>query len=118
MMQHKDLVKCSKVAIENMDMIKYKVRPPHRSSIVLFMYEPLWTVSKSIAVGIYRKVLSNILQNCSVLYVVYYFAGKYNGDALPAINSLPHEVLFSTKYPSLFFGTHEDMFVFKITNKK
>eukprot|EP01031_Cornospumella_fuschlensis_P032305 gene32305-39068_t len=107
-------VKSSRVSVRNMDMVEYKLPAEAKTStVVLFMYEPLWTMSKAQAFPIYQKIFQSMAAGSGELYVVYFFAGKYTGDATYALQELHWESVAKMKYPSLFFGANEDMMIYR-----
>ncbi len=121
-------LRCKNIVVKNVDMINFRLdatglnssldSSPPLASVILFMYEPLWTISKLDANAIYRKVLRNLKASCSsmnaTLYIAYFFAGKFSGDALPALHEMHGELLEMENYPSLFFGADDNMFVYKL----
>jgi hypothetical protein len=74
----------------------------------------LWTISKADAYVIYKNIFQNLLATVDILYVVYYFAGKYTGDAHYALDELEAKLVHKERYPSLFFGAKDEMFVYKL----
>ncbi|RYH18092.1 class I SAM-dependent methyltransferase [archaeon] len=119
MKDQQDEVKCNRVSIRNADMVEYKLPAEAKNSaVVLFMYEPLWTMSKAQAFPIYQKVFQSMAANSGELYVVYFFAGKYTGDATFALKELNWENLVNEKYPSLFFGANEYMMVYRVIKNR
>jgi hypothetical protein len=123
------VVRCKSIVVENMDMINFRLHQdsasngsasqyPNASNVILFMYEPLWTISKVDANVIYRKVFRNMKASCvamnSKLFVAYFFAGKYSGDAMPALQEMKAELIHSESYPSLFFGGNEKMYLYQV----
>lgn len=115
--ESKDSVQCANICIKDMDMVKFNLEEEKNCEsriTVLMIYEPLWTISKSHALCIYSKVLRNIGYRSAQLYVVYFFAGKYTGDALPALRAMNHKLVYEGPYPSLFFGANDTLYIFKI----
>jgi hypothetical protein len=108
------------IVVENEDMVNFQVPEYYQdNSIVLFLYEPLWTISKADADKIYHKVFRNLKKSAKKeIIVVYFAANKFTGDALPALSSLGFETISSERYPSLFFGASDEMTLFKWTAKK
>jgi SAM-dependent methyltransferase len=88
------------------------------SSVLLFMYEPLWTMRHVDADKIYRKVLRNLKSQCSSkgcdLYIMYFFAGVYGGNALPAIKDCNGKLIHVERYYSLFFGAKDYLYFYHI----
>jgi hypothetical protein len=116
---HSSIIKCNNTMVLNIDMMDFKLRSyvdsNHEQKIVavLFMYEPLWTIGKADAHAIYRKILRNMEASTDILYIVYYFAGRFSGDATIALKEMNAELLHKEKYPTLFFGADEDMYIYK-----
>lgn len=109
-------VKCTKVSVICEDMINFQGYPDHEGSVtILYMYEPLWTVPKSQAYQIYQKVLSQAGKQSRKLYVVYFYAGRYDGDCLPALAECDSCLLYKEKYTSLFFEPNaEDVYIYEV----
>lgn len=94
-------------------------------SIVLYLYEPLWTLPKATAYEMYHSILSNALfdspSEIKEIYFVYLFAGLYGGDALSAFNELilrlPKVInlVWEETYYGLFFGYSDKMYIYKAT---
>jgi hypothetical protein len=83
------------------------------------MYEPLWTLSKTDAHEIYKRILYNIKEQKTKfkkkVYVVYYYVGLYNGDATRSLLEMDAKLLYQSKYSSLFFGAEDEnskMFIY------
>ena len=93
--------------------------------VVLYLYEPLWTLSKSTAFEIYQTVLLNALyevpSDIKEIYFVYLFAGMYGGDALSAFNAIKQqlpdvlELVCEETYFGLFFGYSDNLYIYKAT---
>jgi hypothetical protein len=82
------------------------------------MYEPLWTLSKTDAHEIYKRILYNIKEQKTKfkkkVYVVYYYSGVYNGDALKSLSEVGTSLIYQSKYSSLFFGDEDDtVYIYK-----
>ena len=108
------MVKCRDVMVVCNDMATFTDYPSNGTSI-LYMYEPLWTVSKPLAHAIYKEVLTLARDRCSRLVVAYFYAGRYDGDCLPALQEMNAELLYRGKYTSLFFETlPENLYLFEI----
>lgn len=106
--EQKEVVRCGDTRVLNMDMMEFSVPKEFKNStVILYMYEPLWTFSKEKAHPIYRNILRNMFQKSKELFVVYFFAGKYTGDAMGVFGELQPQVLGCDNYPSLFFGATE-----------
>ncbi len=86
--------------------------PDIKPLIVLYMYEPLWTIAKPDARVIYERILSKAVATDRRLIVMYFFAGNYCGDALPVLEQLDFTLRHKEKYASLFFGAPEDLYVY------
>jgi hypothetical protein len=94
-------------------------------SIVLYMYEPLWTLPKAEAYQIYSSILSDAIydspSHVKEVYFVYLLGGTYGGDALTAIEEIKRQqpsavqLAYEGKYYSLFFGYVENMYIYKTT---
>jgi hypothetical protein len=93
-------------------------------SIVIYLYEPLWTMTKAEAHEVYFTIISNAILNTpsttvKEVYFVYLFAGLYGGAALPAfteiMKQLPHTVTleYEEQYYGLFFGYSDNMYIYK-----
>ena len=105
--------KCRNVDIVCADMLDYTFEPSER--IILFMYEPLWTLPRERAHATYKSVLEHARRSVSKeLLVAYFYAGRYCGDALPALAEMKAEKCHQSKYFSLFFGSHEDFYIFRL----
>lgn len=97
------------------------LQPPE--SIVLYLYEPLWTLPKTVAHEMYFNVISNAIfdipSSVQEVYFVYLFAGLYGGEALSSfqemISLLPHalKLVFEDQYFGLFFGYSDNMYIYK-----
>lgn len=85
-----------------------------KHTIVLYMYEPLWTIRKADAHVIYSRILHSAQQSGYPVLVAYFYCGMYNGDALPALAELGAHLLFTCKYDSLNFGTESDFLLYKL----
>lgn len=83
-------------------------------AIILYMYEPLWTLAKEDAIHIYRKILKNAKSSGRKVIVMYFFAGIYSGDATPVFQELGSVLLYKEKYHSLFFGPAEDLYIYEL----
>jgi SAM-dependent methyltransferase len=110
-------VLCTNATIAHLDMSDFNFAPLNGlagNSILLFMYEPLWTICKSEAHVIYHRVLA-AAQKCErPVYVVYYYEGIWNGDALPALAILGAKQLLKWRYRSLNFACDSDAYLFKL----
>lgn len=94
-------------------------------SLVLFMYEPLWTLPKAEAHAMYHSVICNAIfdaPSCvKEVYFVYLFAGTYGGDALTAFRALSQEMpdtlqlVCEEEYFGLFFGYSDNMYIYRAT---
>jgi hypothetical protein len=99
----------TEIYTENMINFKY----PKDASIVMYMYEPLWNLSKVDAHEIYLEVLSKAIKCAKTLTVVYFPCCKWNGDAMKALNELGGRLLLSeTVGPSLIFDSHDYMYIY------
>lgn len=101
------------VATINGSLISSKAsnEPP---TIVLYMYEPLWTLRKADAHLIYTRILRRAQQCGHPVLVAYFYCGVYNGDALPALQGLGAELLYTRKCASLNFASDADFFLYKL----
>mmetsp|Transcript_87240 Transcript_87240/g.159414 ORF Transcript_87240/g.159414 Transcript_87240/m.159414 type:complete len:411 (+) Transcript_87240:1-1233(+) len=88
--------------------------------IILFMYEPLWKLAKSTAIGIYNQVLNNLLQCANTdnkeVYVVY-LTEKSRATGLNRLELTPFKQVHSciSGYNHVLTGTPGDIYVFKAT---
>ena len=108
-------VKCANVAVIHADMLDYSFAPC--TNMVLFMYEPLWSVPFAKANDIYKTVLLAAKAACSEsLTVVYCFVGHYDGNAIAALESgeVGGVLLSFQPYASLHFGVRNNMFLYSI----
>jgi len=85
---------------------------------VLCMYDPLWTVPKAEAHNIYLRVLANAqklkTQQQKKVIVAYFYAGWYNGDALPALKEVGAQHMKSFAYDSLNFCSSAECHMFQL----
>lgn len=109
------IVKCRNVTVSCEDMATFTNYPTDGATI-LYMYEPLWTVPKLLAHCIYKKVLTQARKASSGrLVVAYFYAGRYDGDCLPALLEMNAELLYQEKYISLFFETlPENLYLYEV----
>jgi len=87
---------------------------PILPTIILYLYEPLWTLAKEDAILKYREILRNAKSSGRKIIVMYFYAGVYSGDALPVFEELGSTLLFKEKYHSLFFGPPEDLYIYNL----
>jgi len=109
---------CTNVEVHCADMLGFQL--PQCNQMVLFMYEPLWTVPFAEAHDIYQGVLIAAKQKCSgTLIVAYVFAGHYGGNALDALKSaaVGGELISKHPYSSLHFGVQDHVFYYKIPTR-
>ena len=110
-----DKLKCTDVTVHHQDMVTFDQYPQSKAqTTILFMYEPLWTVPKLQAHEIYKRVISQARSYCTQLFIAYFYAGRYDGDALSAIHELRGEQLYCEKYYSLFFEAPENLYIYKL----
>ena len=83
-------------------------------TIILYLYEPLWTLAKEDAILKYREILRNAKLSGRKIIVMYFYAGVYSGDALPVFKELGSTLLYQQKYHSLFFGPPEDLYIYDL----
>ena len=109
------LLQCKDVKILSQDMSGFEFSSIGRmETIVLYMYEPLWTLAKQDALIIYRRILKKAKESHRKIIVFYYYAGVYSGDAIPVFEELGSKLLFQESYHSLFFGPSEDLYVYDL----
>jgi hypothetical protein len=99
------------------------LRPPE--SVVIYLYEPLWTLPKAMAYDLYHSILSNAIydppSSVKEVYFVYLFAGMYGGEALSAFNTLISQLptvlqlVYEGQYFGLFFGYSDNMYIYRAT---
>ena len=110
-------VQCERVDIFARDMAEFAFSdiPSEVNTIVLYMYEPLWTVPKPRAHLIYLDILTRAakIPGKRVL-VAYFYAGWFNGDALPAFRELNAELLTKFEFDSLNFGSSATCYIYQI----
>ena len=58
----------NKIKVLNMDMNDYKYT---NEPTILFLYEPLWSMSKEKALPIYEKIFSKLPKNKKPFYIIY-----------------------------------------------
>jgi hypothetical protein len=114
-----NLIQCNDFQILNQDMstIEFSSIGCMKSelpTIILYMYEPLWTLAKEDAFLIYRRIMRKAKASGRKIIVIYFFAGVYSGDALPVFEELGSTLLFKDAYCSLFFGPPEDLYVYEL----
>jgi len=122
--QKSKLLRCNDVTILCQDMAtlkfssigcteaKVKKLSPILPTIVLYMYEPLWTLAKDDAIIKYQEILRNAKSSGRKIMVMYFYAGLYSGDALPVFEELGSTLLYKEKYHSLFFGPPQDLYIY------
>ena len=86
----------------------------HVSSIVLYLYEPLWTLSQSQAHAIYTKVLINARESKQDVLVAYFDCGLFSGNALESLTSIGASLIHKSKAYSLEFGTDGHMWIYRL----
>lgn len=84
------------------------------ASIVLYLYEPLWTLSQSQAHAIYTKVLTNARESKQDILVAYFDCGLFSGNALAALTSIGATLIHKSKAYSLEFGTDGHMWIYRL----
>jgi len=99
---------------ENKNCNMMKKLNPILPTIILYLYEPLWTLAKEDAILKYREILRNAKSSGRKIIVMYFYAGVYSGDALPVFEELGSTLLFKEKYHSLFFGPPEDLYIYNL----
>lgn len=106
-----ELILSTNTEIYTANMINFEY--PKDASIVMYMYEPLWNLSKVDAHDIYLEVLSKAIKSAKTLTVVYFPCCKWNGDAMKALTELGGRLLLSeTVGPSLIFDSHDYMYIY------
>ena len=114
------LLRCNNVQIICQDMITLEFSSLGRNlkklnpTIILYLYEPLWTLAKEDAILKYREILRNAKSSGRKIIVMYFYAGVYSGDALPVFEEIGSTLLFKEKYHSLFFGPPEDLYIYSL----
>ncbi len=110
-------VQCEKVTIIAKDMAAYAFDhiPGDVNTIVMYMYEPLWTVPKPRAHQIYLDILTRaaMIPGKRVI-VAYFYAGWFNGDALPAFRELNAELLTKFEFDSLNFASSATCYMYQL----
>jgi SAM-dependent methyltransferase len=107
-------------AMPSMDSMLSQESMVGAKTLVLYMYEPLWTLAWPDAHEIYLRILGRAQQQaeeaatCEVL-VVYFYCGDFTGNALPALAELGAPCMHRAKYWSLEFGVGGDMYVYRLT---
>lgn len=86
----------------------------HSLSIVLYLYEPLWTLSQSQAHAIYTKVLTNARESKQDILVAYFDCGLFSGNALASLTSIGAALIHKSKAYSLEFGTDGHMWIYRL----
>ena len=114
-----NLVCCKDVQILNQDMSSLEFssigsRGVKLPTVILYMYEPLWTIAKEDAIHIYRNILTKAKESRRKIIVVYFYSGRYAGDALPVFEELGSTLLFKAPYQTLFFGEFEDLYIYEL----
>ncbi len=107
-------IKCNNDSVLHQDMSDFDYFPYSKQTIVLYMYEPLWTIRKPIAHEIYTRILKRAKQSGVKVIVAYFYAGWYNGDALPALRALDGVLLDKFEFDSLNFGSSETCYLYQL----
>jgi predicted RNA methylase len=111
-----ELILSEGTEIHTMNMSDFEY--PKDTAIVLYMYEPLWNLSKVDANDIYVKVLSKAIKSSKSLTVVYFPSSPWNGDAMKALTELGGQLLLKNKVPSLIFGNDDSMYIFQFESRE
>lgn len=127
-------IKCTDASIIQMDMNEFNftnylqdkdntsnskttkptTKNPPLPTLLLYMYEPLWTLPKDSAHHIYHRILTKTSKCGTTVLLAYFHCGIYSGDALPALEGLHAELLQHWRYDSLNFGAGGEFFLYKL----
>lgn len=120
-------IKCQKVTVETMNMCDFTFdrvyteqcreahcAAKHAVTVVLHVDEPLWNVPKADAHVIYKQVFSAAQKSGFPVLVAYFYCGRFNGDALPALQELGAELLYQCDCDSLNFSSDDRFYLYKL----
>ena len=108
------LVRCETFQVLCADMSDFDFKSCTGPAVVLYLYEPLWTLGATDAHQIYERILRNAARSGKRVMVAYFFCGLYSGNALPALFALGAEEMYRGKYSALEFGSHNDLYLFNL----
>ena len=134
MINNSNTILCQDYEILHQDMLDFQfsklfwtksTNEQATNNLILYFYEPLWTLSKTIAHEIYRKILLNAIfdtpRSCKYIYFVYLYAGMYGGDALSVLEEIKGQyplvvdLVEEALYKGLFFGYQDHMYIYKVS---
>eukprot|EP01032_Pedospumella_encystans_P014262 gene14262-16394_t len=110
-------IQCAKVDVLAQDMAEFRFTHISRdlNTIVLYMYEPLWAIPKPRAHQIYLDILTRAAKiSGKRVLVAYFYAGWFNGDALPALREINAKYLTDFPFDTLDFGSSATCYIYQL----
>jgi hypothetical protein len=87
-------------------------RQTRTTAVCVFMYEPLWSMSKDQAAQVYSHTFTNLTRQCAALdlqlHVFYFSSRTWMGDAMGALQASGGRLVEEGSYPHLAYKEYED----------
>ena len=125
--QSSSLIQTSNVTLLCEDMVRFEFKNRFKSvctetqsnciakpTILLYMYEPLWTLNKNVAHRLYMEILTKARASGHCIIVAYFDCGLFSGNALSALIEIGAEQLHCSRTYSLEFGTDGHMWIYRL----
>jgi hypothetical protein len=117
------LIICNNVSLRCSNMLDFDFTSLPTSSdssltkpftAVLYMYEPLWTLSRADAHKTYMEILTRARDSGLNVLVAYFDCGLFSGNALTALTELGARQIHKSPADSLEFGTDGHMWIYRL----